>query len=202
MITYRLFSPSPIAMPNPLDCPAHNHHACIADALARAQQLCSQRGVRLTPLRRTVLELVWQNHKPLGAYALMAMLASEDTRRVAPPTVYRALDFLLENGLIHRVHRLNAYIGCPDPEHPHAGNLLICKLCGVAQEVDSAPLTSAIQQVAKQSQFNSEDHTLEVIGLCNRCSAGEGAGESAGESLGDTGENSVRDMKHGTGAGS
>jgi len=147
----------------------HNHQACISDALKRAQQICNTRGARLTPLRRTVLELVWQNHKPLGAYALMSMLEREDARKVAPPTVYRALDFLLENGLIHRVHRLNAYIGCPDPEQPHAGNLLICRQCGVAMEVDSQPLGEALSRVSEQYSFATEEHTLEIVGLCRRC---------------------------------
>lgn len=152
-------------------CQPHNHNICIEDALTRAEAVCEQRGVRLTPLRKTVLALVWQNHRPLGAYALMAMLEQEqeDTRRIAPPTVYRALDFLLENGLIHRVHRLNAYIGCPDPEYPHAGNLLICRQCGVAVEMDAQPLADALQAMASHYGFQGEDHTLEVIGLCGRC---------------------------------
>jgi Fur family zinc uptake transcriptional regulator len=156
-------------MTNSLACHTHNHQACISDALSRAQQICNKRGARLTPLRRTVLELIWQNHKPLGAYALMSMLEREDARKVAPPTVYRALDFLLENGLIHRVHRLNAYIGCPDPEQPHVGNLLICRECGVAMEVDSQPLAEALLRVSEQHSFASEDHTLEIVGLCSRC---------------------------------
>jgi Fur family zinc uptake transcriptional regulator len=150
-------------------CSPHDHQACIEEALERAQTLCNQRGVRLTPLRKTVLELVWQNHKPLGAYALMSMLEREDTRKVAPPTVYRALDFLLENGLIHRVHRLNAYVGCADPEQPHAGNLLICRQCGVAQEVEGPALSQSLQQLAQERAFTAEDHTLEVVGLCGQC---------------------------------
>ena len=157
-------------------CQSHDHDACISDALARAHAVCQARGVRLTPLRRTVLELVWQNHKPLGAYALMSMLEREDTRKVAPPTVYRALEFLLENGLIHRVHRLNAYIGCPDPEEPHAGNLLICRDCGVAQEVESAALDEDLRRLANARGFRAENHTLEVVGLCSQCRTGAGAG--------------------------
>lgn len=156
-------------MSDALACRPHDHQACISDALGRAHSVCSERGVRLTSLRRTVLELVWQNHKPLGAYALMSMLEQKSTRKVAPPTVYRALEFLLENGLIHRVHRLNAYIGCKDPEHPHAGNLLICHSCGIALEIDSSPLTATLQQVVGEQGFVAEDHTLEVIGLCSRC---------------------------------
>lgn len=156
-------------MTEPTLCQTHDHGACIADALARARAVCTQRGARLTPLRQTVLELVWQNHKPLGAYALMAMLEQENTRKVAPPTVYRALDFLLEHGLIHRVHRLNAYIGCPDPEQPHAGNLLICRECGVAVEADAQPLATALQQLADGEGFSAEEHTLEIVGLCQHC---------------------------------
>jgi Fur family zinc uptake transcriptional regulator len=77
--------------------------------------LCAQKGLRLTALRRRVLELVWQSHKPLGAYDILAVLSEQDGRRAAPPTVYRALDFLLENGLVHRISSLNAFVGCDAP---------------------------------------------------------------------------------------
>ena len=79
-------------------CSHHNHGHCISDAINSARQLCDERGVRLTSLREQVLELVWQSHKPLGAYTLIDMLAQASTRRIAPPTIYRALDFLLEEG--------------------------------------------------------------------------------------------------------
>ena len=101
----------------------HDHNLFVDAALACARHLCNERGARLTPLREEVLQLVWQTHKPLGAYALLEQLsahAAPGTRRsVAPPTVYRALEFLREQGLVHRIDSLNAFIGCPHPRQPH-----------------------------------------------------------------------------------
>lgn len=92
-----------IAPKTPLACQPHDHSQCVSTALAEADALCARQGVRLTELRRRVLELVWQSHKPLGAYDILAVLSETDGRRAAPPTVYRALDFLQENGLVHRI---------------------------------------------------------------------------------------------------
>ena len=103
----------------PLASRPHDHSHCVTHALGEAESLCTKSGVRLTDLRRRVLELVWQSHKPLGAYDILAVLSEQDGRRAAPPTVYRALDFLLENGLVHRIASLNAFIGCNHPGHAH-----------------------------------------------------------------------------------
>lgn len=157
-------------MPNtPLACSHHNHSHCVTDALGAARQLCADRGARLTPLRQQVLELIWQNHKPLGAYLLMDMLATASTRRVAPPTVYRALDFLLEQGLIHRINGLNAFIGCPSPGKKHQSHFLICRLCGVAVELDASALTQNIQSAARSAGFSVESHSVEIMGICPSC---------------------------------
>jgi hypothetical protein len=91
-----------------------------------------------------VLELVWQSHKPLGAYDILAVLSEQDGRRAAPPTVYRALDFLLENGLVHRIASLNAFIGCSHPEHAHQGQFLICRECHAAIELEQKSISDAI----------------------------------------------------------
>ena len=108
----------------PLASRPHDHSHCVHSALSEADVLCAQKGLRLTALRRRVLELVWQSHKPLGAYDILAVLSEQDGRRAAPPTVYRALDFLLDNGLVHRIASLNAFIGCSHPEHAHQGQFL------------------------------------------------------------------------------
>ena len=104
--------------------------------LAAAEKLCADKGLRFTPLRRRVLELVWSSHKPVGAYALLDQLRDEDLGS-APPTVYRALDFLIENGLIHRIERMNAFVGCSHPGEAHRGFFLICGECGNAEEMES-----------------------------------------------------------------
>jgi Fur family zinc uptake transcriptional regulator len=158
----------------PLACSNHNHTHCISDALGAARTLCDDRGVRLTPLRQQVLELIWQNHKPLGAYLLMDMLATASTRRVAPPTVYRALDFLLEQGLIHRINGLNAFIGCPSPGKKHQSHFLICRVCGVAVEMNTSAVTLNIQLAAREAGFSVESHSVEVMGVCPSCSTSEG----------------------------
>lgn len=155
--------------PSPLACSHHDHGHCISDALADARELCASRGVRLTDLRLQVLELIWQSHKPLGAYSLMDMLAQASTRRVAPPTVYRALDFLLEQGLIHRINALNAFIGCPSPRHQHQSHFLICRQCGNALELDNPELSGAIEASALAAGFVVHTQSLEVMGLCNHC---------------------------------
>jgi Fur family zinc uptake transcriptional regulator len=150
-------------------CSHHNHGHCISDAIGAARQLCNERGVRLTSLREQVLELVWQSHKPLGAYTLMDMLAQASTRRVAPPTVYRALDFLLEEGLIHRINSLNAYIGCPSPTQKHQSHFLICQACSVAVELDNAQINQAVFDAASAAGFTLASHTIEINGLCPSC---------------------------------
>lgn len=147
----------------------HNHRHCVRSALASARQLCQSRGARLTSLREQVLELVWQSHKPLGAYQLMEQLGQADTRRVAPPTVYRALEFLLDQGLIHRINALNAYVGCPSPEHRHPSHFLLCRRCGVAVEMESEPINRRIRDNATEAGFELEQMSLEVTGLCPDC---------------------------------
>lgn len=133
--------------------------------------LCEQKGLRLTALRRRVLELVWQSHRPLGAYDILGVLSEQDGRKAAPPTVYRALDFLLDNGLVHRIASLNAFIGCIHPEHSHQGQFLICRTCHVAVELENPGISAAIDQGAAGIGFSVETQTVEVVGLCASCKA-------------------------------
>ena len=152
-------------------CQSHEHHdQCISQALESAEEVCAQRGVRLTPLRKRVLELVWQSHKPLGAYDILDMLSREDGRRAAPPTVYRGLDFLLENGLIHRLASLNAYIGCRHPEVAHVGYFMICKQCNNAYELaQHTAIDTAISSEAELMGFVVETQMVEIFGTCATC---------------------------------
>jgi Fur family zinc uptake transcriptional regulator len=146
----------------------HDHTLCINDALADAEVICSARGARFTPLRRRVLEIVWQSHKPLGAYAILEVL-SKDGRSAAPPTVYRALDFLSDLGLVHRIVSLNAFVGCSRPGHAGNGGFLICKACGTAAELTDVRIDRAIALSAATEGFAVEQHTVEVTGLCPGC---------------------------------
>lgn len=106
----------------------HNHAACIQGAMQHAQALCDKQNTRLTPIRKQVLTLIWQSHKPLGAYDLIELVSSNG-KRTAPPTIYRALEFLQGMGLIHRLATLNAFIGCAIQKDHQAGCFLICTHC-------------------------------------------------------------------------
>jgi Fur family zinc uptake transcriptional regulator len=153
----------------PLASRPHDHSHCVSHALAEAETICARQGLRLTALRRRVLELVWHSHKPLGAYDILGVLSEEDGRRAAPPTVYRALDFLLENGLVHRIASLNAFIGCNQPQHAHQGQFLICRSCNAAIELEQPAISQAIIAEAAAVGFVVEGQMVEVVGLCAGC---------------------------------
>lgn len=153
----------------PLASRPHDHSHCVSHALAEAEAICARQGLRLTALRKRVLELVWASHKPLGAYDILGVLSDEDGRRAAPPTVYRALDFLLGNGLVHRIASLNAFVGCSHPEHAHQGQFLICRSCNAAIELEQATISDAIISSAAGVGFAVESQTVEVVGLCAGC---------------------------------
>jgi Fur family zinc uptake transcriptional regulator len=146
----------------------HNHKACIERALKTASTVCRERGLRLTPLRRRVLELVWQQHMPVGAYVLLDALR-KDGRRADPPTVYRALEFLLGNGFVHRIESLNAYVGCGQPEHKHSGQFLICGNCNRVAELEDPAISRIINEKAHGLGFRISQQTIEVTGLCGEC---------------------------------
>ena len=146
----------------------HNHRACVAEAIRVAEQVCARRGARLTKLRRRVFALVWSSHAPVGAYELLRRLGRE-RQGAAPPTVYRALDFLRAQGLIHRIESLNAFVGCPRPDHAHAGQFLLCSGCGAAAEIDDSRVSAAIERRAVEMGFAVRRKTVEVVGLCPPC---------------------------------
>ncbi len=147
----------------------HDHAHCVADALTRADALCAERGARLTILRRRVLELVWSSHRPRGAYAILEDLSQQDGKATAPLTVYRALEFLVEQGLVHRIESLNAYVGCAAPGASHSGQFLVCEGCGDAAEIDDPSIRSAIDAAAAVRGFRVQRPTVEVRGVCKDC---------------------------------
>lgn len=147
----------------------HDHQLCIDHALAEAEKLCKDRGVRLTSFRLRVLSLIWQSHKPLGAYDILNILTVEDGRSVAPPTVYRALDFLLENQLIHRLASRNAFVGCAHPAHAHEGYFFICSECNNVLELEQVGINQAIDEAARKAKFKVTEQTIEVSGICFSC---------------------------------
>lgn len=139
----------------------------LCNALSRAEVLCAERGVRLTPQRRRVLELVCRAQRPVGAYEIMDQ--SREGAPAAPPTVYRALDWLLAQGLVHKLECLHAYTGCIHPEHPHASQFLICNGCGGVTELTDPSIACNLASVAAETGFRPTRPIVEVIGTCSAC---------------------------------
>jgi Fur family zinc uptake transcriptional regulator len=166
--------------------PGHNHARCTADALRKAEAICGQRKTRLTDIRRQVLELVWQSHAPIGAYDILSQINEGGGRppskkeraltarggKTAPMAVYRALDFLMENGLVHRIASRNAFIGCAHMgEDHHAAQFLICHKCGTTAELENPTLTRALKQAVAERGFSIDSQIVEISGTCPHCRA-------------------------------
>ena len=147
---------------------SHSHDICIEKALSRAETICTNKGLRLTQLRKKVLELVWQSHGPAKAYDILDQLAHKEGN-AKPPTVYRSLDFLTQNGLVHKLNSLNAYIGCSHPNEIHACYFLICDQCSEVKECCNSQLDDAIKHTAANSNFVSSQVVVEIKGLCEHC---------------------------------
>lgn len=156
----------------------HDHDHCVSTALAAAESMCAAAGERLTPIRRRVLEIVWGSHRPIGAYAILDRL-KEASRSAAPPTVYRALEFLLERGLIHRIESLNAFVGCSHPGESHVVQFLICRTCGMTAELDDHRLGDAIGRSAAEQGFAIQSRVVELSGICAACQSTQPRGHAA-----------------------
>lgn len=148
----------------------HDHRRCVSRALQDAEVVCEARAGRLTDVRRRVLELVWSSHEPVGAYDILTRLAGE-RGKAAPPTVYRALEFLMEMGLVHRIDSLNAFIGCHSPREAHAAQFLVCRECHHVSEIDAPAIQRAILKETRDAGFSIDSGSLEVKGLCGDCNA-------------------------------
>ena len=148
----------------------HDHAMCIADALDAAEETCRQDGLRFTPLRRQVLEIVWSRHAPIGAYEILDDMR-DGNRTAAPPTVYRALEFLVEHGFVHKIESLNAFVGCGKPDGEHVGQFLICGECRQVGELDDPEIAKLIAKKAKTVGFDVSHQTIEVLGLCRDCAS-------------------------------
>ena len=151
--------------------PGHDHGRCASEAIAYAETICAKRAERLTPIRRRVLEALLASHQPLGAYELIDKLA-EDGGRPAPITIYRALDFLREQGLVHRIESRNAFIACV---HNHDSGdpvvFLICEQCGAVGEAGSAAVAETIRNASRAAGFMPKTPVIEISGTCAHCRA-------------------------------
>ncbi len=151
----------------------HNHRRCVKQALDSAHRVCEVNGSRLTDLRRRVLEHVWRGHDAVKAYDILAGLG-EGERAAKPPTVYRALHFLRELGLVHKLESLNAFVGCSEPMDAHEGWFLICSLCGTVRELRRPSVARLVSESAGRVGFRVERQTIEIHGTCSRCQEGTG----------------------------
>ena len=146
--------------------PHHHHdaHALIAEVRAK----CTALGLRFTPLREKVLELIANASGPSKAYTLLEQLRTEHDS-AAPPTVYRALEFLLEHGFVHKVESINAFVACPHPGGSHLAQFLVCDQCGTAIELEGEMLPKLLTELAVAQQFSAERLVVEVHGRCINC---------------------------------
>jgi Fur family zinc uptake transcriptional regulator len=160
--------------------PDHDHERCTSAAIAHAEAHCAARAQRLTPIRRHVLEALLASHKPLGAYEIIEHFvqqssarqtsAQKSSARPAPITIYRALDFLRDNGLVHRIESRNAFVACA---HNHADNdlvvFLICEKCGAVGEAPGGGAAEALKSSARAAGFSPKSPLIEIAGICSHC---------------------------------
>jgi Fur family zinc uptake transcriptional regulator len=149
--------------------PDHDHGRCAADAIDHAERVCKLRAQKFTPIRRQVLQALLSSHRPLGAYEVIDELA-KSMQRPAPITVYRALEFLMENGLVHRIESRNAYLACGhDHETAAMVAFLICDACGSVGEIPAATVAQGLGAAARASGFVPKLSVVEITGVCAHC---------------------------------
>jgi len=146
----------------------HDHASCISDCVAIADSRCKAQGLQLTPVRRRVLEILLQQHQSLGAYDILDHLREEGLGS-QPPVAYRALDFLVKHGFVHKIERLNAFIACSHPGENHTPVFMICRLCNAVAETHTDLSTGQLGQLAQDVGFLIERTVAEVEGLCPKC---------------------------------
>ena len=146
----------------------HDHDACVAEGLARAEAICRSRRERLTANRRQVLEILLAEHRPAGAYDILEQFDWQG-RRPAPAQIYRALSFLETMGLVHRIASRNAYVACSGQGRGHGTVFLICEECGTVAEPNALELARTVHELAGTSGFEHRSHSVEVTGRCPEC---------------------------------
>ncbi len=141
---------------------------CIRNAMSEAERICEGKGLRFTDLRRKVLEMIWASDKPTKAYGILDKLKDMDYS-AKPPTVYRTLDFLMEQGFVHKLESLNAYVGCSHPGKHEGCYFLICSECHEVREYCDQVIHDAVVETTGKNQFSLHHTTLEINGKCSGC---------------------------------
>jgi Fur family zinc uptake transcriptional regulator len=149
----------------------HDHAHCAGDVLTRAEEISAERGARLTPVRRRTLEILLESHRAMGAYEVLERLAGDGFGN-QPPVAYRALEFLVEQGLAHRIRRLNAFAACMTPGEAHSPAFFICKSCDAVAEAPAGRVRDAMEDAANGIGFVVERMNIEALGLCPACAGG------------------------------
>ena len=153
---------------DPIGFASHDHAACINSALDTVDAHCRERGLQFTPVRRRVLEILLEKHRAMGAYDVLDILR-EEGRGSQPPVAYRALDFLVSHGFVHKIERLNAFIACSHPGDSHVTAFLICRSCDSVAEAQAEPVKGALGRTARAAGFQIERTMVEAEGLCPKC---------------------------------
>ena len=152
----------------PLGFEKHEHSWCVETALASAEARCAAEKLRLTPVRRKVLEILLQEHRAIGAYTILDLLRDAGFGS-QPPVAYRALDFLVAHGFVHKIERLNAFVACAHPGEAHSPAFMICRVCDAVAEAQSAPAKGVLGAAAKAAGFQIERTVVEAEGICPSC---------------------------------
>jgi Fur family zinc uptake transcriptional regulator len=137
--------------------------------VAEVERACASQGLQLTAARRSVLAILGHSRAPLGAYAILDALARQEGKPVAPPTVYRALDFFLDHGFLHKIESRNAYAPCEHVGHDHQGVLLLCEKCGRSDEIEDDEVALLLRKAAERAGFAPHRQMVEMQGLCRAC---------------------------------
>ena len=149
--------------------PGHDHHPCLSEAMERAESAFAARKIRLTDLRRMVLEEIAASHNAVGAYDIQERLTKKG-HRVAPISIYRALEALLTAGVVHRLECRNAYFACHSAHGKGTAQIVLsCSKCGRVAEVEGEGVLTAIERAAANADFRAASSIVEVTGLCGHC---------------------------------
>jgi Fur family zinc uptake transcriptional regulator len=137
----------------------------------QVRAVCASKGLQMTPLRSSILAILGESPAPLGAYAILEALAKREGKPIAPPTVYRTLEFFLEHGFLHKIESRNAYAPCEHIGHAHHGVLLLCEKCGRSDEIEDHAVARALEDTAGRAGFLARRRMVELAGLCRDCAA-------------------------------
>jgi len=153
---------------DPIGFEHHDHTDCIATGVAAVDAHCKATGLQFTPVRRRVLEILLERHRALGAYEILDVLRDEGLGS-QPPVAYRALDFLVGHGFVHKIERLNAFVACTHIGESHVPAFLICRQCCSVAEAEADPSRGRLARTARDAGFQIERIVVEAEGLCPNC---------------------------------